>query len=200
MTAGDRIATALNRLIATDSLAQARFAPLAGRVVQIAVRDTPLTVFVGIESSGLMLAMRCPRAADIRIEGSLGELLAMVRRGEDGAAISAGRVQIQGDLATVQQLQILLADLDIDWEELLAERVGDVAAHQIGRVVRGAAGWIGHARRSLERDVGDYVQYEAQLVPTAADLEEFTRDTLLLAEDVDRLAARIARLQRSRGR
>lgn len=198
MSTLDRIAAILNRLIATDSLARARFADMAGRVVQVCLRDSSQSVFVGLERTGLMLATRCPRPPDVRLEGSPAELLAMVGRGGD--ARGPGGVRIEGEVALVRQLQTALADLRVDWEELLAEQVGDVAAHQIGRVARGLARWSTHVRRSLERDLGDYVLYEAALVPGAAEIDGFTRDTLLLAEDVDKLGARIARLQASRVR
>ena len=48
-------------------------------------------------------------------------------------------MQISGDAETAQVFSRLLKNADLDWEELLAQRIGDVAAQQIGNAVRGFA-------------------------------------------------------------
>jgi ubiquinone biosynthesis protein UbiJ len=55
------------------------------------------------------------------------------------------------------------------------------------------------AHASLERDLGQFLLEERRLVPTAREIEQLGVDALRLDMDLDRLAARIARLER-RGR
>lgn len=196
----DGVAAALTRLVRTDTLASARLEAMAGRTIALTVRNVGISFFIAVEADGLVLAARSAREPDVRVEGRIVDLIAMASAQRNGEAIPAGRVQLQGDLATVQQLQTLLDELAIDWEELLSGYVGDIAAHQIGRVLRGFLAWLAQARTSLERDLGEYLQFEARLLPTAGEIDELASSTMQLAEAVDRLAARIARLQQRRAR
>ena len=136
--------------------------------------------------------------ADVTITGSPADFLAMAKTQREGSVLAAGKVEIEGDLATAQKIQALLADMSIDFEALLAERTGDIFARQLGRGVRAGIGWVRNAHAALERDVSEYLRYELGLLPVREDIETFVRDCATVAEDVDRLGAKVQRIVRNR--
>ena len=120
----------------------------------------------------------------------------IARAHKNGNSLAAGQVDIQGDLATAQRVQTILANLKIDWEEFLSRYLGDVAAHQIGRAVRGLGGWMNEAGSLIEQDLSEYLQREFGLLPTRAEHDLFLDRAALLNNDVERFGARVQRLGR----
>ena len=65
----------------------------------------------------------------------------------------------------------------------------------MGNTARRAASALQDGRRTLERDIGEYLQEELRVLPTRIETENFSADVSRLGMDTDRLAARIRRLQ-----
>jgi ubiquinone biosynthesis protein UbiJ len=72
--------------------------------------------------------------------------------------------------------------------------VGDVAAHQIGNLVRSASGWGRRAAATFAANVGEYLQEESRDLVTRTELEEFLAQVDELREAADRLQVRLALL------
>ncbi len=192
----DTIASGLNRLLAAEPSAQEQLRRLEGCTLDVRVSKLGWRLCVAFESGSVVLATRSARQADVLIEGSLSDLLAMGRARQMGEAIPAGKVRLEGDLATVQLVQSVIESLALDWEAFLARYIGDLPARQVARVLAGLAALFDRTRDALARDVGEYLRTEAALVPAAGEVEAFATDVMRLAADVDRLGARIARLER----
>jgi ubiquinone biosynthesis protein UbiJ len=78
-----------------------------------------------------------------------------------------------------------------DLEEEFSLAIGDVPAHQLGRLARTAFAWGRQAAATAALNVAEYLAHErADLVPRA-EAEQFTSGVDRLREDVDRLEARI---------
>ena len=187
--------TALNRVLALDAGAMMRLARLEGRTLAIRLRDRDWHARAVVSQGQLELRRASSEPVDVTITGRVADFIALARANRRGEALGAGRVEIMGDLAVAQDVQALLADLDIDWDEWLAGYVGDIAAHRLGRAVRGAAGLAGTSARRLEQDLADYLRHELALVPLRPELEAYGREVYALADAVERAAARVRRLR-----
>lgn len=190
------VAKACNRLLATDSVASAKLERLRSRVILVKLAAPRAAVRITVTDSGLAFASGAQGAADVQIEGRLSDFIAVARARRSGHTAPAGRIAIQGDLGTVQQLQAVMSELELDWEELLAQYIGDVAARRIGRATSRVFSWIATTGNTAERNASEYLRYEIGLLPVREDVAEFGANTMALSEDVERLAARIARLIR----
>jgi ubiquinone biosynthesis protein UbiJ len=73
--------------------------------------------------------------------------------------------------------------------------VGDPVAHQLGNLARGFAAFGARAAESVSRSLGEYLTEERRTLPTRTETEEFYRDVDRVANDVERAAARVARLK-----
>lgn len=190
--------TAINGVLALDPAAARRLARLEGRTLAVRLRERDWQAFAIVHEGQLVLDRAPAAGVDVTIAGHAADFVALARANRRGEALGAGRVEIMGDLAVAQDVQALLAELDIDWDEWLAAYLGDVAAHRIGRALRRAGGFAAGTARRLEQDGADYVRHELALVPQRGELDAFGRDVYALTDAVDRAAARLRRLQARR--
>lgn len=196
----DALSLALSKLLHSNADTAARLAALQGRVIEIALRDSARSAYALPSADGVKLKRRHEGAVAVKVSGRLADFLAYARSSRRGDSLGAGRIEIAGDLAIAQQVQALLAELSIDWEELLSRSIGDVPAHQVGRAARAVFAFGRNALAKLERDTADFLKHESRVVVSRQDLDQFGRAVFSLTDDVDRLEARIKRLLESRPR
>jgi len=196
----DRVADVLNRWLRTDEAASARLAELAGRTVEIQLSRLDLRLVLAVESDGILLATRSLAPADVVLEGTLSDFIAMARAQRAGETVPAGKVRIQGDIGTVRQFETAFNELSFDWEAQLARVVGGIPARQIARAIEGALGFMRQAHANFERDLGAWLLEESRVLPTADDIARLGDDALRLDMALDRAAARLARLEARRRR
>jgi len=191
--------TALNRCLALDSESWAQLKALHGRVIGLEILGLGITLYLVPAPNGIQIFDRIEGEPDCTLSGTPLGLARLGASRDKAGELFTGQVRVQGDTELGKSFGELLAGLEVDWEELLASLTGDVAAHQIGRRLRGVGRWGRSAWHTLEQDLGEYLQEEACLLPSAAEIEAFQADVDLLREDVDRLEARIQRLERRFG-
>jgi ubiquinone biosynthesis protein UbiJ len=152
-----------------------------------------------VSSNGQTLGVsRDASPADATIAGGPLSLLALA--GESAQAVlQRGDVTISGDTEVAEAFRELARLLRPDLEEELALVVGDVPAHQLGRLARLTAGFGRKAADTTLRNLAEYLGHErADLVPRHEG-EQFLRGVDSLREGVDRLQARFDVLARRRG-
>jgi ubiquinone biosynthesis protein UbiJ len=193
----ETIGNLLNRSLPRSGRARELAAELAGRSLELEVRGFGS---VRLESNGSTLAVTAggdPASADAGLSvGPLG-LLALAGEGAQ-AAVQRGEATMSGDGEIAGKFRELLTLLKPDPEEELSLILGDVPAHQLARVARGALAWSARAADTAWRSSADYLAHErADLVPRHEG-EQFLRGVEALREDLDRLAARLELLARRR--
>ena len=188
------IADILNRNIAEVTPAREIAAELNGKTVAICVRDTALGAFFVFDDDVVALNADYTDDPDVVITGSLITLARMMK-GSGQAAIRSGDVDLSGDAATAQRFQKLLDLAQPDIEEELSRVVGDVAAHRIAEIARGVGKWARDARSTMGGNIREYLQEESRDVPTRYEVDRFTQQVGTLRDDVERIAARLNRLE-----
>jgi ubiquinone biosynthesis protein UbiJ len=191
----------LNRNIAASTPAREILRGLSGRAFAVEVgtpAGAPL-LRLRLRAGALGLTLDDGEPADAAVRGTpfaLAALLARRAQGEQGAS----GVAISGDAAVAEAFEKLLRFAQPDFEEELARLAGDVPAHYAGLAARAALDWLGKARVSLSRNVGEYLTEESRDLVARAELESFLADVDVLRDDVERAAARLALLERRLGR
>lgn len=185
----------LNRGLPRSVRARELCSELLGRRIAV---EAPGLARLLIGSSGSSLSVQHGEGAvDAEIIGGpLG--LILLSRELSQSPLRRGDVQIRGDAEVAQKFQDLLRLVSPDAEEELSLLVGDVPAHRIGRLTRGAFDWARRAAETLLRDLGEYASHERADLVSAQEGEQFLRGVDTLREDVDRFEARMALLERRR--
>ena len=147
-------------------------------------------------SSQLEASEACELEPDVELRGAPSALLRLLGTGLSGQgsrSLPAG-VEVKGDVGLLDSLRSLAANLSVDWEELLARRVGDRVAHQLFRRVAAGRDWLQDQEREGAAMVGEWLRYESRLVVSREELERWCTDVDELREICDRLEARVNRL------
>ena len=186
----------LNRGLPRSPRARQLCATLSGRSVAIVVPDI-LRLRVSCNGQTLTV-MRDDAPADATLRGGALSLLALASDSAQ-AVIQRGDVAISGDSEVAQGYRELAQLLRPDLEEELSLLIGDVPAHQLGRLARLAADWSGRAADTTLRNLAEYLGHERGDLVSRNEGEQFLRGVDALRESVDRLQARLELIARRRG-
>jgi len=188
------VASVLNKNIRATTPAQELCEKLDGTVVAIRVKNTSLATWFVVHNDCLELTTECDAEPDLAITGSLITLARLA--GEPGAsALRSGSLELTGDAQLAYDFQQLLGFAKPDIEEELSGVVGDVAAQRLGDIARGVSDWTRSAGSTMGANIREYLQEESRDAPSRYEVERFTDKVSTLRDDVDRLEARINKLQ-----
>lgn len=189
------IENVLNRGLPRSPRAQQLVAELTGRSVAVEIREIARLL---VESTGGTLRItRGTASADAEIVGGPFGLMALGGDKPD-RVLQRGDVEIRGDAELAQKFRELALLLRPDLEDTLSQLIGDVPAHQIGRFGHMALSWTRKAAATAVENLAEYLGHERHELVPRNEGEQFLRGVDALREDVDRLEARVALLQRQR--
>ena len=201
MAAADSLRAALeillNRLLALDPETAEAFGRYEGRVIGLEIRGTGLRLLFVPGRGRIQLLGDIDRAPDALVRATPGALLRLRLSREPVEGLFQGEVEFLGDTALAQGFFRTLGRLEIDWEELLSRALGDPVAHALGRLVRAGRSHLEETAETLRQDLSEYLTEEARLLPTRAECEDFGEAVERLRDDVERLEARVRRLERA---
>ena len=188
-----------NRNIAASTPAAALARRLEGTTLQIEI-EAITCIRVAIFHGRLALLAGEAAAADaIRsdavISGSAPALLQMLKNGRP-AQNNKSSVQIRGDAEIANLYRELLAAARPDLEEELSRWIGDMPARHLAQVAKSVRSWARRARRTAGENIAEYLQEEGRDLVTKTELEEFLRGVDNVREAVDRIEARLERIER----
>ncbi|MBT8444790.1 MAG: SCP2 sterol-binding domain-containing protein [Gammaproteobacteria bacterium] len=131
--------------------------------------------------------------ADASIAGTPLELRRLMFSDRE-APIRSGRVSFSGDIEVAERFRALITAARPDLERRLAAWVGEPAAFQLTNLARDVREWAIDSADELAFRATEYLQDDARHVPTHQEMNEFCAGVDDIANDVDRLEARLLRL------
>jgi len=189
------IEMAVNRVLQLDEDTLARLQRLQGKVIAIEIRGLDVSLYLMPGPDKLSIYGRFEGEPDTVLRGTPVALMRMGLVKHAGDVLFAGDVEISGDVELGQQFSEILDALDIDWEEHLSHFTGDLVAHKLGNVVRSALSWGQQTVDTLGQDVAEYFQEENEALPNGDEVENYISQVDVLRSDVDRMEARVQRLE-----
>lgn len=199
--AGRALEAALNRVLALDPDARSSLRALDGRRVALKVESPPLALEVRVEGDALRVGpLDGEREPDLGVRGTLAGLLGQLPMFRRDDAPPVGKLRIEGDAELARRLQQLARNFDPDWQKPFADVFGDVVGVQLANAFATALKQARDFATDGAQVAAEYVTEESRDVVPKAELEAFHDDVDALRDDVERLAARIARLDRAGGR
>ncbi len=185
----------VSRYMALDPFAMAQIELLQGNVIAFDILGLGLTLYLQPEPGRLRILPEYAGEPDCRIKGTPIALTRMSNPEQRTGQLFSGDVEITGDTELAHRFGKILNAMDIDWEEQLSHFTGDIIAHQTGNLLRQAAGWKAYATDTAAKDLQEYLQEELRLLPVKAELDPFLTAVDDLRDHIERLQARLTRLQ-----
>ena len=191
--AGRALGEALNRLVALDPDTASALARLDGRRIGLALEAPPVALDLKVAAGRLVVGPPTDEP-DLGIRATLSGVISQLPFLRTPGAPPVGKVRINGDAELARTLQQLAGRFDPDWEKPFTDLLGPVVGVQVARVLReGLKAGAGFAR-GFSRDTVDFLTEESRDLVGKAELGAFLDDVDAVRDRVERLAARVARL------
>ena len=184
----------LNRLVGESTAAQDLLERLNGTSFAVHVEGLELTAVLHAEGERLRVGTDA-ETATATLRATPLDLLKLARAG-GVSDVKRTQANFSGDLQVAERYSQLLKLARPDLEDELAKWIGDIPAHALGEFARGAGAWLARAAGALRMNTAEYLQEESRAVPARLEAEAFYTDVERLRDDVERAAARLARIER----
>jgi len=190
--------TTSKKVLATDPETLERLSRLTGKLVAIDIKKLNLSFYLRIEQDNITFQDTPENSdnIDVRIKAKPSTLLKIARDGMEEAELDRGELEIEGDAITGQRFANMLNALDIDWEDLIAEKIGDAPARLLFDFVGKARQWHHENQQTIQQNLSEFLVEEAQIIPHASEVETFIQQVDVLRNDTARLDARLIQLTR----
>ena len=187
-------AAGLNFLLESEPWARERLAPFAGEALELRAPPMPTLRFT-IAADGRLAAVRpgaTPQAeSSLVISLGAGALAAAVQ-GEEQLLRA---IEVAGNARLASEVMFLFRHLRWDAEEELAKVVGDIAAHRLAGMARGAVAWHADAAQRIAEALVEYATEEKPLLVKRGELEAIAAVQARLRDGLERLEKRIERIR-----
>ncbi|QJD60081.1 SCP2 domain-containing protein [Pseudomonas sp. gcc21] len=186
----------LEQAIARDPLTARRLAALAGKVILIRGTSPDWQVFVLPAKGEVRLMSQSELDPDCTLTAPSNLLAQLVVSNQRQRLLQDPQVVLSGDSQVLVTLQNIFGDLRIDGEAELARWLGPVAAHAIATVLRSGRNWGAQTHESLSHSLGRYLTEETRQLVGKAEANVAAEELHALQLRLDRLEARLQRLEK----
>lgn len=186
--------SAVNRVLSLDSTAQARLAPLAGKVIAVACTMPAITVYVIPLETGIQLAKEWHAPADCTLSAPANLLLKLATSADKSAVLHHPDVNLDGNSAVLMELADILQGLELDWEYEVSRWLGPLPTALISGHLRSRRDWMVQSAQSLHLNTVDYLAEESRTLVGRIEADMRFNEIDQLKLDLDRIDARIALL------
>ncbi len=191
----------VNRVLTLDSAAVAKIETLEGSVIKVSATSLNISITIHACNSRLIISSNDekfdPSEVNATIEGSPLALYRWVLPKLDVDANNTDYLSdiiIHGNTQKALQFQLLLSELDLDWESDIANIIGDIPAHFIGQKIRTSFQWGKQTQQSLQANIEEHLIEESRMLPHRIELQEQFDKINELQRSTDELEARITKL------
>ena len=193
MCAGAEIA--LNRYLRLEPSVIADCARLQGRCMEFALPAARLSMTVEFIDSGVRVLAEPPVPADVRIRGTPAALVAALRHVATAQPGSPTGLQVEGDAELLAEFRSLLARVGFDPEEWLAPLIGGAASHRLLGGLRRMFDWSRSSAQRMADNSAEYLREETYDLARGRDVEGWMNEVDEARESLDRVEARLRRLE-----
>ncbi len=188
----------INMALGMDPGARDRLRPLAGCILEIHISSLDHSFYFRTENEEVVMLPNADQVS-IRLSGSALAFVKLATYRDKNNLFRTREINLSGDAVRAQQIQRFARDLNIDWEALLAEFIGDVPAHALGSSLRSSLNWGRQFSQNFKQDLEEFIKYELRLFPGKALAKHQFENIDQLRLATDRLEARVKKLIKRAG-
>jgi ubiquinone biosynthesis protein UbiJ len=179
-----------------DPEGKAKLTALVGKTICLQITAPVLTLYLQPTRHGLSISEQLDADADATLTGPLSAFVRLGLGGAESGVLSSGKISMQGDVDIGQSFQKAFAQLDLDWEEVIAQLIGDTPARKTGNLIRHFGSWIKQSKDLSTENMADYLTEEIQLIPSSVSVQRFRSRLDVFRSDVDRTEQKLDQLKR----
>jgi ubiquinone biosynthesis protein UbiJ len=183
----------LNRRLAESTAARGKAAALEGLSLELVVQGTGLAFVLSVEGGEYRARPAGNRVADASLRATpLGFL--ELSRSSSAVSLKRADAALEGKIHVAEAFADALGFVRPDAEAMLADWIGDMAAHEVARLGRAGFDWLKRAAQATELNVAEFLTEEERLLARSAELRTFAEQVDRARDQTERVAQRIERL------
>ncbi|MCZ2721262.1 hypothetical protein O1D97_06285 [Marinomonas sp. 15G1-11] len=199
LSAVSLIEKAVNSALEQDLPSQKRLSKLAGQNVLLEIEDFSLLILIQILEDGIAFSMP-PSLEEINLDNRKDTHVSgdssAYRKLLDGNGFFDGNLLIQGNAQTLMTLHKVSENFELDWEGVLADKIGDLPASIVADLLRKQWVWTRTTSHHLKTALIDYLQNDSELLPSKIEFNNFVEDLEHFDLQLERLNARVQLLKK----
>ncbi len=188
---------AINAFLQQHVEARQHFTELAGKTLAINVSGVEFKFFIIFTEQKIYLQHHCTGEPDLLISAPFFTLINLFGQQDMNQLLFSDDMEIKGDLILAQKVKQFFAEVDVEWEYYLSQLVGDVAANEAKRCFVNNKERIKQLAKRFRGNMVEYLQEEANWLPSKNLAQDFFMAVDALKNDVARLELRIKRFQQA---
>ena len=181
----------INHLLAQEPWARQQLAVHAGKLACI---DTgAVALRLRVDSAGMLAAAPADMPANVTIRVKLSDMPLILQNRERAFSY----VKIEGDAEFANAISQLSKGLRWEAEHDLEKVVGPMLATRLVAGAKDAAAFVRTGQQKLAENVAEYFLDEQSMLIRPSTLQEYSTGVTRVRDDVERLAKRLARLEKA---
>lgn len=189
------VESAGNHVLGLDPDLLEQLKPFYGKTFHIEITEPPFSFELRACPDGFIIEHSnddsSETPANVSLSGSLWAFARLAKEGAQSDVFDQGRIILRGDAQLGQDFQRVFSKIDIDWQALIAERIGQSAASNIHRTFDEFRSWFSDSSQQVKQRTGEVIQTELKLAPNHQEVNTHSDEIDTLRSDVARLEARI---------
>jgi len=183
--------TGVNQLHQLDSSAVIKRKQLNGTIIGVSLKELDIPLYFVISDQQVDVLNKFEGQTDCTIRVNFSALKQLQDNHQLTNLIKSGQLEVEGDIQLVQQFANLLTDMQIDWEEHLSQKVGDVVAHKFCYHAKQLLKGTISKSKVIEKQVALYVTEEAKIAPSGLEVAYFCDQVNTLNTQTEQLLLKL---------
>ena len=187
-----------NHLLASDYQGKKRLGLHQGKSVGFNILPMQVQLVATISNEGLSIHGGSVDQADCSISGTPLALIRYMNASHINPSTNHSLgIEVDGDLDFAREISGTFRSLDIDWEEIFSQVIGDAPAHQLGNFISNLRGDFKRSQDSAKAHLRYIVTERMDQIVSSHEAEQFYRDVDQIAIDAAKLEQKINLLDES---
>ena len=191
----DLLELASNKTLEHDPQSLERLVKLHGKTMTLNLTSLSQSISVSPQLEGLEFSYQAPDKVDVTLSATISAMVKISRDGMDNAELEPGELEIAGDPIIGQRFAQLISELNIDWDALLAEQIGEAPAKAVTYAATQVKVFADESRDKFKDFVNDFIKDDMELVADKSEVEAYLDSVDTIRADVDRLSVRLDRIK-----
>lgn len=183
---------ALNKALRYDPASAQKLRQLGGKRLSIQAHSPDFELTLALHDSDQKLVTVSPlvdTSAECLLAGEFKGFIELLSGPK--TSLAGSKLTLKGETGFLMSLLEIARQLDIDWEDALAEHLGQSVGHNIAELIRYKAGLLQKTSSRAPEYIRDFLTEELRALPSPFELEDFYDEVDDLHEAAERLAARL---------
>ena len=179
------IETSINKLQTLDSTAKGKRKQLDNQVISVALKEIDKPLYFAISHQQIDLLSHFEGECDCFIRVSLSAISDLKNNHQLTSLIKEGTLEVEGNIQIAQKFAQLFTEMEIDWEEHLSQKIGDVAAHKLCYFLRQLKTQHKKQCERLEKHIANLITHELKIAPGPLEVVYFCDKVDDIEVDID---------------